>query len=74
MDFFIGMGFVGIIIGVVTLVIYFWSIVWTYRDAERRGRPGWLVALLVAIISWPLSLFVWLLIRPRINPDLYNER
>ncbi len=73
MDFFIGMGFVGIIIGIITLIIYFWSIVWTYKDAEKRGRPGWLVALLVAIISWPLSLFVWLLIRPRSNPNLYNK-
>jgi hypothetical protein len=49
------------------LILYVWSIIWSYRDAERRGKPGWLVALLVALLSWPLSLIIWVLFRPGIT-------
>jgi len=46
------------------LVLYLWSGVWVYRDAERRGKPAWLVTLLVLLLSWPLSLAVWVVLRP----------
>ncbi|MEQ8849379.1 hypothetical protein [Botrimarina sp.] len=29
-----------------------------------RGESGLLVALLVAILSWPLCLIAWLVVRP----------
>lgn len=63
-DLFLGLGIIGIILGLVVLILYIWSIVWAYRDAERRGKPGWLVAIVVAFLAWPLGLLVWLLVRP----------
>ena len=44
--------------------VYVWSLVWAYKDAEKRGSNGALVCLLVALIAWPLGLVVWLLVRP----------
>jgi hypothetical protein len=41
-----------------------WSVVWAARDAEARGRPGWLVALFVLLLVWPLGLILWLIVRP----------
>lgn len=52
-----------ILIGLLVLGLYIWSIVWSYRDAERRGVSGILVALMVALLSWPIGLIVWLVIR-----------
>ncbi len=49
---------------VLALGLYIWSLVWAYRDAERRDRSGPLVALLVAVAAWPVGLIVWLLVRP----------
>ena len=46
------------------LVLYVASLVWVYRDAERRGTAGALVVIMVAVIAWPLGLIVWWLIRP----------
>ena len=70
-DFAVGMGIFGLIFGLVILVIYIWSIVWAYQDAEKRGKPGWLVAIIVALLAWPLGLLVWLLVRPNDRPT-YN--
>ena len=53
-----------ILIGVVLLSLYVWSIVWAYGDAERRGKSGCLVALLVLLLSWPVGLIAWLIFRP----------
>ena len=54
-----------VLIGLAGPVIYVWSLIWAYRDAERRGSNGLLVALLVALAAWPLSILVWLAIRPK---------
>jgi hypothetical protein len=54
------------IIGLIFLAIYIASLVWVYRDANRRGKPGIVVALLVGLISWPIGLIVWLLIRDKV--------
>jgi hypothetical protein len=48
----------------IVLGIMVWSLVWTYGDAERRGKSGCLVALLVALFSWPFSLLMWIVFRP----------
>lgn len=65
-----GMGIVAIIIAIIItlicLAIYIASIVWVYRDANRRGKSGILVALLVALISWPIGLVVWLIVRDKV--------
>ncbi len=62
-----GFGIFWLLVALAGLILYVWSIVWSYRDAERRGKPGWLVALLVALLSWPLSLIIWVLFRPGIT-------
>lgn len=38
--------------------------VWAYGDAETRGKPGWLVVLMMILLSPIAGLVVWLLIRP----------
>lgn len=62
-----GFGLFWLFVGLLGLVVYVGSIIWAYRDAERRGKPGWLVALLVALLSWPLSLLIWFVFRPGIT-------
>ena len=57
-----------VILGVLfyrTLVFVFvTSLVWIYQDAQSRGKPGFLVAILAAFICWPISLLVWVALRP----------
>jgi hypothetical protein len=60
----IGIGPVGLLLLLAAAGLYVASIVWAYRDAEQRGKNGLLVALLVALVTWPLGLLVWVLIRP----------
>lgn len=62
--FFFGLGIVGLLLALVVLALYIWSIIWAYNDAERRGKSGVLVAILVALLSWPLGLLLWILFRP----------
>jgi hypothetical protein len=44
--------------------IWIWSGVLAFHDARRRGRPPVLVAMLVLLCAWPLSVLVWLALRP----------
>jgi hypothetical protein len=56
-----------LVLGVISITIfalYVYSIIWSYGDAEQRGKSGCLVALLVALLSWPLGLLVWVVLRP----------
>ena len=48
----------------VLLGLLIWSLVWVYGDAEKRGKPGWVVALMVFLLNWPISLLVWVVFRP----------
>jgi hypothetical protein len=48
----------------VILGLLIWSLVWAYRDAEKRGKPGLLVVLLVFLLNWPISLLAWIVFRP----------
>jgi hypothetical protein len=66
-NFFAGVGLVGLILVAAMFILYCWSIVWAYKDAPRRGKPGWLVAIMVALLAWPLGIVVWLLFRPTIT-------
>jgi small-conductance mechanosensitive channel len=55
-----------LIVGVWTLmmlVFYVGCILWVWGDADRRGKPGFLVALLVASMPW-LGLLLWIIARP----------
>jgi len=48
-------------LGIFGLQIY--SCIWAGSDAERRGKSGFLIGLLV-FFTWPLGLLIWLLARP----------
>lgn len=52
------------------LGLLIWSLVWAYRDAESRGKPGWLVVLLVLFMNWPFSLLIWIVFRPDAKSSL----
>ena len=54
-------------LGLLVLGLLIWSLVWVYGDAEKRGKPGWLVVLLVLFLDWPISLLVWLVFRPDVK-------
>jgi hypothetical protein len=60
-----GFSLIMIIMGIVVLTFVIWSVVWAYFDARRRGKPGWLVALVVLLMVWPVGLILWLLLRPQ---------
>jgi prepilin-type processing-associated H-X9-DG protein len=52
---------------IVLLAAFVGSVAWVWRDADRRGQPGFIVAVLVAFLFWPLSLIAWLLARPAVQ-------
>ena len=54
----------GAMASAVILTLFVYSIVWAYRDAEARGKPGILVGLVVALVQWPGGLILWLVFRP----------
>jgi hypothetical protein len=51
-------------LGIAIVLVYVGSIVWAYHDAERRGKSGCLVALLVIFLTWPVGWIIWLIFRP----------
>jgi hypothetical protein len=57
-------GLFGLLVGLAVFGLYIWSIIWAYGDAESRGKSGCLVALLVFLLTWPVGLIIWMLIRP----------
>ncbi len=54
-----------LLIALIGPVLYVSSLVWAYRDAESRGSNGVLVVVMVAVVAWPLGIFVWMFIRPK---------
>lgn len=52
-----------LVLSLALFVIYAWSVFWAFGDAERRGKSGCLVALLL-LLSWPLGLLLWIVFRP----------
>lgn len=55
------------VLGLAVLAAWAGSVAWVWRDAERRGQPGFIVAVLVALLCWPLSLIVWAAARPNLT-------
>jgi cbb3-type cytochrome oxidase subunit 3 len=45
-------------------ILVIWSIIWAYNDANKRGKSGCLVALMVFFVTWPAGLIIWLVFRP----------
>ncbi len=56
--------FFAVIVGLIFVGLMIWSLIWVYGDAEKRGKSGCLVALLVFLLSWPVSLLLWVVFRP----------
>ena len=53
----------------VGLLFWLWTSAWAYHDAKSRGKPPLLVSMLVLLIGWPVSLAVWIALRPeKIRP------
>jgi len=48
---------------IVGLGLVLFSCRWVGRDADKRGKAGCLVALVV-FLTWPLGLILWLVFRP----------
>lgn len=70
-SFFTGLGLISILIGIVLLVFVVWSVIWSYYDARRRGKPPLLVALMVLFMVWPVGLVLWLMLRPqKVEPQV----
>ena len=59
-------------LGLLILGLLAGSLIWVYRDAEKRGKSGCLVALLVFLLEWPISLLVWVVFRPNLKEN--NKR
>jgi len=53
------------IFGLFVIILYIGSIIWSFGDAEARGKSGCFVALLVAFLQWPFGLLAWIVFRPR---------
>ena len=68
MEEFIG-GFLLFLLALLLLVAMAASLVWAYHDAEKRGRPGCLVVLLLFLFSWPFSLLLWIVFRPDLKTE-----
>ena len=62
--------FIGIPFFLMILGLLVWSLVWIYQDAEKRGKPGWLVLLMALFLNWPVSLLVWVVFRPEPKPSI----
>ncbi|MCE9612319.1 MAG: hypothetical protein K8R23_19140 [Chthoniobacter sp.] len=45
------------------IIALIWSCLWIWRDAEQRGKSGWL-AILFILPGWPLSFCWWRWLRP----------
>ena len=55
-------------------ILVIWSIIWAYNDANKRGRSGCLVALMVFFVTWPAGLLIWLVFRPeQKEPPKYSD-
>jgi len=52
----------GTCFGILMLVLYIASLVWVYRDSEKRGKTGCLW-LLIVFFTWPFGLIAYYLLR-----------
>ena len=63
-----------LLLGVALLAAWTGSVVWVWRDANRRGQPGFIVAVLAAFLVWPISLLVWAAARPGLAGEAARHR
>lgn len=55
---------IALIISALPLGLLIWSLYWVYNDAERRGKSGCLVVLIIILFGWPVSFLLWFIFRP----------
>jgi len=53
---------VGIFFGLLMMLLFIISLIWVYRDAQKRGKTGCLW-LLIVFFTWPFGLIAYLLLR-----------
>ena len=61
-----------IVVVLAAFAVYLCSGAWAYNDAKSRGKPPMIVALLVLLVAWPISLFVWIALRPENTRPPFN--
>jgi len=49
----------------VVSVLFIGSLIWIYRDAQKRQKHGWLAVIFATVVFWPCSLILWLWLRPK---------
>ena len=65
--------FVVLLFFLVIAILFVWSFVWMYKDAQLREKSGCLVVLvLLFFATWPLNIVIWLVCRPKLE-DIYPE-
>jgi hypothetical protein len=52
----------GICFALLMMILFLISLIWVYRDSEKRGKTGCLW-LLIVFFTWPFGLIVYLLLR-----------
>ena len=52
----------GVCFALLMLGLYILSLVWVYRDSEKRGKTGCLW-LLIIFFTWPFGLIAYFLLR-----------
>jgi hypothetical protein len=69
-EYFIGLAGLSMLVGLVFFALYLtlviWSLVWVAKDAEARGKSGFLLAILM-FFTWPIGLLVWVVARPELR-------
>ena len=53
------------------LIVFFYSLLWIYRDAVKPEKNG-ILAVLFLLSAWPLSLLWWFWLRPAISSKNEN--
>ncbi len=54
-----------LIIFLLLVSVYVYSLVYVYRDARRRNKGGVAAVLFVSLLLWPVSLVLWRIISRR---------
>ena len=66
------MDLVGNLPFILLAVVWLWSGNWAFKDAQRRGKHPVLVAMLILVLGWPISILVWIALRPDVRPPPFN--
>ena len=45
------------------------SIIWTYKDAKKRDKNGFIALLFIFLTGWPASFIWWFWLRPPLKGE-----